>query len=351
MAEVTDQAPEDGLAEQPLTTQAREVRPRRQGRLLAALALLLSFASLASACYLYFDLIYLDPDEPLTRDLAVVMTGQAELKRRLLEQDEQWRRQLDAASAQFAERLQAVEASLAERLNQANRAQPHPERDWKLAEVEYLLRAANHQLLMQQDVATALDLLRNADAVVRLLDDMSLHGVRSALGNEILSLEQVGGVDVQGLYLRLNALKRGLSAAALAAPERRLPAAAEQAEDAGGGILSALAQEFRSLVQFRRIDAEVRPLMAPKEGAYLELNLRLMLEQAQLALLKRDQEVFESSLDSAHEWASAYLDADDPATQGAIRALAELRQVRLNRPRPDISASLVELAKVRQGGR
>lgn len=336
-----------GAAQKPAQGSEQTSKPP-PGRLLAATALLLAFSALAGAGYLYFALIYLQPNAATERALAQAEAERNALGNGLAQAQESWRQGLEDSTDQLIERLQTTESGLVERLNQVAKAAPPSERDWKLAELEYLLQVANHRLLMERDVATALDLLRSADDILRRLEDMALHGVRAALAGEILSLEQTQGADVQGLYLRLDALKRQLKDLALAQPQFALPKQAAASQDTG--FWAALADEFRNLLRFRRIDAEVRPLLAPDEALYLEFNLRLMLEQAQLAALRRDQAVFSSSLDSARQWVGDHLDAADPGVQAAGNALAELQQADLNLALPDISASLQELRKVRRGG-
>ena len=320
------------------------------GRLLAAAALLLALFALAAAGYLYFMLVYLQPNAAMERGLAQAQAERNALGNGLAQAQESWRQGLQDSTDQLIERLQTTESGLVERLSQVAKAAPPSARDWQLAELEYLLQVANHRLLMERDVATALELLRSADGILRRLEDMALHGVRSALASEILSLEQTRGADVQGLYLRLDALKRQLKDLALAQPQFALPKKAAAVGGQEAGLWAALADEFRNLLRFRRIDAEVRPLLAPDEALYLEFNLRLMLEQAQLAALRRDQAVFSSSLDSARQWMGDHLDAADPGVQAVGNALAELQQADLNLALPNISASLQELRKVRRGG-
>lgn len=327
-----------------------EPTPKPPGRLLAATALLLALSALAGAGYLYFVLIYLQPNAATERALAQAEAERNALGNGLAQAQESWRQGLKDSTDQLIGRLQTTESGLVERLNQVAKAAPPSERDWKLAELEYLLQVANHRLLMERDVATALELLRSADDILRRLEDMALHGVRAALASEILSLEQTRGADVQGLYLRLDALKRQLKDLALAQPQFALPKQAAAASGQDAGLGAALADEFRSLLRFRRIDAQVRPLLAPDEALYLEFNLRLMLEQAQLAALRRDQAVFSSSLDSARQWVGDHLDAAHPSVQAVGNALAELQQADLNLALPDISASLQELRKARRGG-
>ncbi len=363
MAEAADQPAAVAEPTQAAAPVGPRVRPRAGGRLLAAFAFLFALGAVAAVGYLYFLLVYLDPNAGLARGLAQAAAERAALGDGLQQLEERLRlteeslrlseESLGQAQAEWAaqadERLAAADLALTERLNQLAQAAPPSEREWKLAEVEYLLRVANHRLLMEQDVATASGLLQAADAILEVLDDLALHPVRAALADELLALSGSEGADVQGLYLRLDALKRQLEALALARPQYRL-AESDETADEPSGLLEAVAAEFRQLLQFRRIDATVKPLLAPEESVYLELNLRLMLEQAQLAALKRDQVVFESSLGSAQEWVRSYLDQDDPDVQATLEMLAELGQVQLDLQLPDLSASLNALVQVRRGG-
>ncbi|MYF10393.1 MAG: hypothetical protein F4229_05305 [Gammaproteobacteria bacterium] len=351
VAEVTDQAAAGEAVAEP-----QAVPHRAPGRLLAAFGFLFALGALAAVGYLYFLLVYLDPSAGLARGLAQAAGERAALRDDLRQLEERLRLSEESRgqaqaewAAQADERLAAADSALTERLNQISQAAPPSEREWKLAEVEYLLRVANHRLLMEQDVATASGLLQAADGILEALDDLVLHPVRAALADEMLALSRSEGADVQGLYLRLDALKRQLESLALARPQYRL-AELEETPDEPAGLVEAVAAEFRQLLRFRRIDATVKPLLAPKEAVYLELNLRLMLEQAQLAALKRDQVVFDSSLGSAQEWVRDYLALDDPDVQDTLEVLADLRQVQLDVPLPDLSASLHALIQVRRGG-
>jgi uroporphyrin-3 C-methyltransferase len=76
---------------------------------------------------------------------------------------------------------------------------------------------------------------------------------------------------------------------------------------------------------------------------YLELNLRLMLERAQLAALRREQVVYLQSLETAADWIDSYLDGEDPGIRRSLEELSLLSTVQLDRPLPDISGSLSTL--------
>lgn len=327
----------------------------RGGRGLAVLALLLALAGAGAAGYLYYELIY--RSENRAADLeGRLETVQASLEERLADARRDLETRLEAQAARqrqaleaFAEGQQAAaraaDAALQAALARLARQGPPSSGDWRRAEAQYLLRIANHRLLMERDVAGALQLLRTADATLAALDDFSVHPVRARLADEIAALESVREVDLPGLFLRLEAAKRALGDLPLRVPEHTAaPRPAGAAEPAPqDGVLAELQRQLRGLLRVRRLESDARPLLAPREGLYLELNLRLMLERAQLAAMNRDQLAFEESLASAADWVRRYLQPDDPAVAQLLRELAALRTVSLTQPLPDVSGSLEAL--------
>ena len=139
-------------------------------------------------------------------------------------------------------------------------------------------------------------------------------------------------------------IRMGLWAALLAmgckGGERPEPAEAPPAPAEPAGIWDALRAELAALVRFRRFDGAVRPLLAPEEAVYLELNLRLMLERAQLAGLRREQAVYEQSLSTAADWIERYLDVETPEVRRVLDGLRALERMNLAAPLPDVSGSL-----------
>ena len=99
-----------------------------------------------------------------------------------------------------------MEAVLAQQQKELARFSASDRDSWLLAEAGHLLRLANQRLVMAGDPVAAQALLNSADAVLRELDDASLHTVRAAIAADIASLRAVPRVDVEGIYLRLAAL-------------------------------------------------------------------------------------------------------------------------------------------------
>ncbi len=394
MAEEITAAPDSELA--------RPVRGTG-GRWLAVLALLIALASVCGIAYLYYTLVMHNPAAGNAERLARLQTAQAQLRTDLRKLADDRQAAFAAFRAELEERQRTSENELAGSLGGPTAPGIPTEREWKLAEVEFLLRGANQRALFERDVDSALELLRSADGILGGLGGPAALAVRSTIASEVLSLAQVDAVDPSAIYLRLDAIKRRLTDLTLALPEYTTvvpvsakspeegiavppvdddsgpapdpeitgqtspesaapsPATEERApdEDANtaaktlaaseeAGIFTTLARELGQLVRFRRFDTTLERPPAPTESDLLELNLRLMLEQAQLAALKRDQAVYASSLDAALEWTRALLNGQDNQVQETVDALEALRRLDLEAPLPDISGSLHELLEARR---
>ncbi|WP_369600140.1 uroporphyrinogen-III C-methyltransferase [Hahella sp. SMD15-11] len=241
------------------------------------------------------------------------------------------------------ERLQAQLSQLAAKVLQQSATS---RTDWLLAEAEYLLRLANQRLALERDVKGAAKLLEAADAVVAEADDPALYPVREALAQELAALKATGLPDRTGLFLRLNALAAQvdkLNQRVFVAPVETATSvgdASATAETSWDGRLARLKQQVEKYLVIRRLDAPVEPLLSPDQIAYLKANLRLMLEQAQLAVLQQNQEVYQASLDKASEWLQRWLVGQDASTRALLNELEALRKVEIRPGLPDISGSL-----------
>lgn len=114
-------------------------------------------------------------------------------------------------------------------------------------------------------------------------------------------------------------------------------------------MLEALLARADGLVRFRRHDLEARrPLPAPDEAAYLERHLRLALDRAQLAALRRDQQIYVASLAAASDALAAFVDPTRAAAAALADELDALQGLDLAKPMPDISRSLAKLRDIRR---
>lgn len=216
--------------------------------------------------------------------------------------------------------------------------------DWLLAEAEYLIRLANQRLLMEKDYEGSLAILQTADEVLAETKEVATFPIRKALAEEIVSLQSVASIDTQGIFLRLEAMTGQLAKLDDSlffedAPLLNDPPVAGEDPPEPQWYDKALSTLQQHLV-IRRLDHQVKPLPAPDQIYYLKQNLRLMLEQAGLALLERDQQIYVQSLSKAEQWIQDYFLSKEPATQAMLKNLDELKAIQIDPELPDISESL-----------
>ncbi len=227
-------------------------------------------------------------------------------------------------------------------------------KDWLLAEVEYLLRLANQRVLMEGTASGALTLLKSADESLRETDDVTLYDVRKALAEDIAALEAVPRLDTEGVFLKLAALNRQVDELRVTpiTDKRKLPSLLEEitpesVEQSWGEGLKAswnkAMDKFETLIVIQHHDKPVKPLMSPEQTFFLQQNLHLMLEQAQMALLQRKQQAYDASLTKAHDWVGTHFNPKDATTQAMLRGLTELQSINVAPEMPDISGSLTSL--------
>ncbi|MDC8805176.1 uroporphyrinogen-III C-methyltransferase [Halomonas pacifica] len=269
-----------------------------------------------------------------------------DLEARLSEQAEERRAALTGEVASLegefetyrGEVNEALDRVLAELAQQQNA----DEREWLHAEAAYLLRLANQRVQLERDPQGAAALLRTADARLREADNPALLPVRRALAAELAALDAVPRVDRTGLYLALNAQQEQLATLPLSQDVEALALEIGNGEAPSGGWreqLGRFAGELRSLVTVRQHDEALEALIAPDQEAYLRQNVRLLIEQAQLALLKEEATLYRASLDEAIALVEDYYATDREAVQASLARLAELREQAVRPELPDISAS------------
>ncbi len=224
---------------------------------------------------------------------------------------------------------------------QVSRESGLQEQDVQRLEVEYLLRTARHMSYLTGDLQQAENLLLQADRMIRDFDDLAYLPVREALAEDIQALRAVAAPDVDGLYFQLAALA-GEAGRWEWWPEDRFQTDGSDAlpEDASWHLR--LGRELRDLVNIRyRDDVSTRRLTAT-EFSQARTQFRLLMQQAQAALLQGRQSLYESSLDQAMEWVA---EGSDQIPQGdRVRAqLEELRAVQVQVQVPDIDRGLTRL--------
>ena len=337
------------------------------------LALLLSLCTLGGGGYLAWEGWQLKQQSTqlqsqLTQKVETALAnGKAEVAQTVSQVSHQLG-QLQAHAETEQKNIAELQDRLTRSIQQVTADREVSRKDWLLAEVEYLLRLANQRVLMEQTPDGALTLLKSADKILSETDDVTIYDVRKALASDIAALEAVPRLDSEGVFLRLNALNQQVdNLRTVPISERReLPQMLEEItpesvkQSWGEGFKASwnkAMDKVEKLVVIQHHDEPIKPLMSPEQTFFLQQNLHLMLEQAQMALLQRKQQAYDSSLSKAQDWIATHFDPKDATTAALLSGLAELSEVNVAPELPDISGSLTSLKEylsrmqqLREGG-
>ena len=217
--------------------------------------------------------------------------------------------------------------------------------DWLLAEASYLARLANQRLQTERSTKSPLTLLQNVDVILKQLDDPELLSVRRAVAADITALQLAGEVDSAGLYLELSALAEAVVKLSVLKPMTETMPEPKQTENAIDeqpklrGMVTGFITSVSQLIRVSQRSQPIEPLLQVHEEAIVRQNLRLILEQAQSAVMREEQAIYSQSLEKAQRWLAQYFQLNPSATVIQQR-LANLSDMEIVQQLPNISDSL-----------
>lgn len=287
--------------------------------------------------------------------LKIVQPALDQARDRLAQTDAQVEAQA-SAQAQFLQSLKEQTRKI-DGLNQRASQQGLT---WQLAEIQTQLRMAALAINAFQDVGLALEFLRAAKKAAGDLDYSALVLVAAAINKDIAALAVIPEINRTELYLTMDQLRLTLDGLAVRQPPAQMGRTeAEPIVLTGstferlGRLLQSLLDRFSHLVDFRRGQPGPGPIPTPAEETVLRQNIALSLTTAQIALLRREQVVFERSLDRVSTLLDHYYDSGaEPviSAQSVIKAL-KTTPLGIDLPSVDHSLAALEAARLTLGER
>lgn len=235
---------------------------------------------------------------------------------------------------------------------------------WSRREVEHLMIIANQRLQLAQDPDSARRALQLADDRLKDMDDPALLKVREAISGELSALSAIEKPDLARAVGTLTLLSRTLDDLPLVGITN-VPDAVSDGDDGDDGdsatdatsageqitrIGRTFLSDLGSLVQVEKGGEPVAPTITPEVSRMIVARARLMLEGAQVALVRSLPEVYADRLNAAGEWVSDNFQSDSELTRNWLSQLEELKGVSPRVDYPDISGSITALRGVMSGG-
>lgn len=230
---------------------------------------------------------------------------------------------------------------------QANAQQPT---DWLFSEADFLLNNALRKLMLDNDVDTAVSLLKLADETLAKVNNSQSAAIRSAINQDLKQLLSVAGVDQNAVMQKLSQLANTVDEL----PVLDVNFGDDQNATKLSDSLSDWAENAEKsatsfLNHFIRISpkhgADRKELLAPNQDIYLRENIRLRLQLAIMAVPRQQNELYKQSLEAVASWIRSYFDTNAEVTQSFLKSVDELSEVSIYVDVPSQLQSLSMLDK------
>ena len=323
---------------------------------------MIAIGAVAGCGYLYYQLKLLNQDiDSRTADQqAKIRSLDVSPKLAALSQ------QLDQSSSsskqddtKLANRIDQLQVSVEVLQENGSRA----DRDWIIAETRYLLKMAQHRLLLAGDLDTAAAATRAADAQLHSLADVSLLPVREALAAEIALLRSTPKPDIEGNVFSLIQLARRSNDLPLKSDSDNTTVPVEQIAEAESAVADDPSQQAaqqggfsKSVMKFvdRFVLVKSVPVTEPSvllqsdatESLSKRAALQVALQKAQIAVLRRDQNDYVAAVSSAKLLLADNFDANNEVVKRFSEDLAQLEQSPVQPQALGIGAALKLLNKI-----
>jgi len=225
-----------------------------------------------------------------------------------------------------------------ERLDSLLAQGPQVRQRWLTSRVADSVAVAEQALIINHDAAQAQQALLAADRLLAGQADVSLMPLRRALQQDLSVLSGLPRVDVAGIYLRLQNLDRRVTTLALPREAGRQVPQAVNAQDQMGNLWQQGLAKFRALIVIRQYDEPLQPLLDASRLQLLRDQLSLLINQAELALLRGDGVVYRAALETLSLRVQQQLSALPSATLvPLLDELAALQALQVQLSLPSLS--------------
>ena len=230
---------------------------------------------------------------------------------------------------------------------QANAQEPT---DWLFSEADFLLNNALRKLVLDNDVDTAVSLLKLADETLAKVNNSQSAAIRSAINQDLKQLLSVTGIDQNAVMQKLSQLANTVDEL----PVLDVNFGDDQNATKLSDSLSDWAENAEKsatsfLNHFIRISpkhgADRKELLAPNQDIYLRENIRLRLQLAIMAVPRQQNELYKQSLEAVASWIRSYFDTNAEVTQSFLKSVDELSEVSIYVDVPSQLQSLSMLDK------
>jgi len=207
------------------------------------------------------------------------------------------------------------------------------------------MRLAQRKLAMEADVASAMLLLKTVEDLLSRQDSMLANTARDSVRRDIQRLEALRLPDRVGIAERLNDLSRELDSLSLSSSRQAAYVESVQQRLAQGeaGMESwwaAALNLIRTVFVWREADPDQSVSLMPDQEQLVKQQMLLQLEQARLAVVQADAEMYQITLDQLQAIMQRYLNQDSAQAVQLVSELNAMRDVEVTTTLPTLTDSV-----------
>lgn len=284
--------------------------------------------------------------------LAAMQTQLTEATATLSNADERFEEKISERAKMQEEKLEATRKELTNAVLQIQRQLGKTRGDWLIADAEYLLSVAGQRLHLMGDIETTREALEAADQRLRESGDAAAFKVRDEIAKELATLHSIPAIDLVGMYSKLQSLSGRVNQLTLFLPYEGKPIAKSSEHDkhnapssTSSDLLNAALKQLDGYVTVRHTAQPIKAILTAEEAQFIRQQLSLKLEMIKLALVQKNQTLYQASLEDALAWLDKNFNKNVETQQFATE-LKQLSATKLNAQMPDISLSLKMLRDI-----
>ena len=256
--------------------------------------------------------------------------------------------QLEEFNKSKTEEITTLQAQIKQVSQLASAQQPN---DWLFSEVDFLLNNALRKLILDNDVDTAVSLLKLADETLVKINNTQANSVRNAINQDLKKLLSLSSVDQNSVMQKLSQLANTVDELQVLnvnfddTPENNNKLS-DSIEDWQQNVEKSATSFLNHFIRISpKQSANKKELLAPNQDIYLRENIRLRLQLAIMAVPRQQDELYKQSLDAVSSWVRSYFDTNSETTQNFLKSVDELSELSIYVDVPEQLASLTLLDK------
>lgn len=240
---------------------------------------------------------------------------------------------LDHATQITAQAMQHLRNDI-EHLNQtlAKFKQPQEKTsdDWLLLSARYYLELANAHSMAMSNPELTIMLLQEAREQLSTLDDSALEPTRMAIENDIASQQALMSTDTRSVLQKIQAVKSSLNQLSFSKPTAMVKNPSDTISPSWQTQLKDAMEQLQKIVVIQHHEDAFQPTSLLSHDPMAKHAAQLALEEAEIALLQRNSDLYQWSINRAIQIIQNSFDQHQDDTQSALKELSALKDISIS---------------------